>query len=84
MIDVVSLYPTAMLNPDNFYPSGSQTLVSIRDKSKLGFYHIIVKHREDLPNVLPKRDYDGLKPLDWCCKEEFETWCCSVDLDVLE
>jgi hypothetical protein len=22
MIDVVSLYPTAMLNPDNYYPCG--------------------------------------------------------------
>ena len=44
----------------------------------------MLKQREDLPNVLPKRDYDGLKPLDWCCKEEYETYCCSVDLDVLE
>ena len=52
--------------------------------SKLGFYHIKVQHREDLPNVLPKRDPKGLKALDWCCKEEFETWCCSIDLDVLE
>jgi len=37
-----------------------------------------------LPNVLPKRDYSGLKELDWTCKEEYETWCCSIDLDVLE
>ena len=50
----------------------------------MGFYHIIVKQREELPNVLPKRDYSGVKPLNWCCKEEFETYCCSVDLDVLE
>jgi hypothetical protein len=50
----------------------------------MGFYHIMVKQREDLPNVLPKRDYSGLTALDWTCKEEFETYCCSVDLDVLE
>jgi hypothetical protein len=51
----------------------------------MGFYHIMVKQREDLPNVLPKRDYSGLNSLDWTCKEEeFETYCCSVDLDVLE
>jgi len=43
-----------------------------------------VKHREDLPNVLPKRDYNGTAPLDWSCKEEFETGSCSIDLDVLE
>lgn len=53
MIDVVSLYPTAMLNPNNYYPCGRQDWVSVRDKSKLGFYNIIVKQREDLPNVLP-------------------------------
>ena len=34
--------------------------------------------------MLPKRDYEGTNPLNWCCKDEFETWCCSVDLDVLE
>ncbi len=68
MIDVVSLYPTVMLNPNNFYPCGDQIVVSTRDKSKLGFYHIMVTHREDLPNVLPKRDPKGEKPLDWCNK----------------
>ena len=35
----------------------------------MGFYHIMVKQREDLPNVLPKRDYSGLNSLDWTCKE---------------
>ena len=44
----------------------------------------MVKHRDEKPNVLPKRDYTGKMPLDWNCKDKFETWCCSVDLDVLE
>jgi hypothetical protein len=84
MIDVVSLYPTVMLDPKNFYPCGEQIEVTVRDKSKLGFYHIYVKHREDLPNVLPERDYKGLKSLNWHTKKKFEAWCCSIDLDVLE
>ena len=42
MIDVVSLYPTVMLNPKNFYPCGEQVEVTTRDKNKLGFYHIYV------------------------------------------
>lgn len=84
MIDVVSLYPTVMLNPKNFYPCGDQFEVTVRDRTKLGFYHIFVQHREDLPNVLPKRDYEGLESLNWHTKERFETWCTSIDLDVLE
>lgn len=34
--------------------------------------------------MLPKRDYKGIAPLDWCNKNQFETYCSSVDLDVLE
>ena len=45
MIDVVSLYPTAMLDPNNYFPCGTETYVSVRDKSKLGFYKIEVQQR---------------------------------------
>lgn len=84
MVDVVSLYPSVMYNENCFYPRGEHTYTAKRNYSKLGFYHIKVKHLPNLPNVLPKRDYEGTSPLDWNCKEEFETWCCSIDLDVLE
>lgn len=51
----------------------------------MGFYKILVKHNKEKYNVLPYRDYnDSVKPLDWFNKHTFETYCTSVDLDVLE
>jgi len=40
MVDVVSLYPTVMMCADNYYPCGDQVSVTVRDKSKLGFYRV--------------------------------------------
>lgn len=85
MIDVVSLYPYVMMAIDKFYPCGDYKYVYRRNKNLLGFYKIQVTHRKDIPNVLPKRDYDNPQiPLDWDCKDKFETYCTSIDLDVLE
>jgi hypothetical protein len=53
MVDVVSLYPYVMMLARNYYPCGDQVAVLTRNRERLGFYHILVKQREDLPNVLP-------------------------------
>jgi hypothetical protein len=58
MVDVVSLYPFVMMNQDMYYPCGDYKSVTERDPNKLGFYRIVLKQREDLPNVLPLRDFN--------------------------
>ena len=84
MVDVVSLYPSQMRNAKNMYPYGESKWVEERDVNKLGFYEVMVHHREGIQNVLPKRDYeDKTVSLDWIAKEEFRTYCCSFDLDAL-
>jgi len=40
MVDVVSLYPTVMLNCE--YPCGTPRWVKNEDESKLGFYRVTV------------------------------------------
>jgi hypothetical protein len=35
-------------------------------------------------NVLPRRNFeDATQPLDWKYKGEYETYCTSVDIDVM-
>lgn len=58
MVDVVSLYPFVMMSADMFYPCDDYKWVTERDPNKLGFYRIVLKQREDLPNVLPLRDFN--------------------------
>ena len=58
MVDVVSLYPTSYLAADNMFPCGDAEWTDVEVPDKLGFYRIVVKQREDLPNVLPFRSGD--------------------------
>lgn len=84
MVDVVSLYPYAMMNPENFYPIGQPEWVDTRDEGKLGFYEVRAKQLKNVRNVLPFRSEDVSIPLDWKCKKEFITNCSSVDIDVMK
>jgi hypothetical protein len=85
MVDVVSLYPTVMLEPNNFYPAGELEEVYARNPNKLGFYKINVTQDDNILNILPFRDFDDkTKPLDWKRKGTFTTYCVSEDLNVLD
>jgi hypothetical protein len=84
MVDVVSLYPTAYLALSNLFPCGELSWVESRDSSKLGFYKVYVNQPADKMNVLPRRNFeDPTQPLDWKYKGEFETYCTSIDIDVM-
>lgn len=81
MVDVVSLYPTVMMDENNHYPAGDSYWVEKKDDVKLGFYEVVIRQNSIGYNVLPKRDFDDkTKALDWKCKEQYTTFCTSVDI----
>lgn len=83
-VDVVSSYPNSCIAEGNMYPCGEIIEVEQQNSSKIGFYRVTIKQREDLPKVLPKRDFDdSSKPLDWKFKGRFETFCTTEDINVL-
>lgn len=90
MIDVCSLYPTAMagaraeLMPPQLgygrYPLGQANPTDHYVEGKLGFYRVRVV-RQPVPNVLPRR-VEG-QPLDWKCTEPFETVAGTPSIELI-
>ncbi len=88
MVDVCSLYPTAMsgaraeLVPDcvgyGRYPLGQAVPTEVYMPGKLGFYHVRVVN-QPIPNILPRRG----ETLDWACREVFETYAASPSIELI-
>ena len=90
MVDVCSLYPTAMsgaqaaLMPPQLgygrYPLGQANTTTEYVEGKLGFYNVRVV-RQPVPNVLPRRVAG--QPLDWKCTEPFETIAGTPSIELI-
>ena len=90
MVDVCSLYPTAMsgahaeLMPPQLgygrYPLGQANVTDEYVAGKLGFYRVRIV-RQPVPNVLPRRTPG--EPLDWKCTEPFETIAGSPSIELI-
>jgi len=90
MVDVCSLYPTAMsgarkeLMPPQLgygrYPLGQANKTPVYVEGKLGFYRVRIV-RQPIPNVLPRRVAG--QPLDWKCSEPFETIAGSPSIELI-
>lgn len=77
-VDVNSMYPFVMRTFG--VPTGSAAHVVKRDPRFPGFYRVIARIAEDAPfTCIPRRDPKGA--LSWPTGE-FETWVCSVDIDL--
>lgn len=84
MVDVVSLYPSVMMDPNSKFPIGDCRFVFKQNLENFGFYQIECQQRSDKPNILPKRNYeDPTQPLDWKCKTKEIFFCTTVDIEVL-
>jgi hypothetical protein len=86
MYDIASSYPYTMLNDQ--YPSGEYTRTDCEVVGKMGIYRCHIRSQldgvnEDRPNVtvVPLRDTDGEKPLDWTHSGELEATITSVDIE---
>ncbi len=98
MVDVVSLYPTAMAAVDKvsalfdesdkwgFFPQegyGVPTKTDRYSPGDVGVYHVKIKKQPPgLPNVLPRR-VDG-EPLGWKYEGAFETMATHIDIALMQ
>jgi hypothetical protein len=90
MVDVTSLYPTAMhgqnkhlIPPETMYglyPRGKPIKTNAYMPGKIGFYTVTVK-KQPARNVLPLRQPDGR--LDWRYRGEFKTVTTQASIELL-
>jgi len=87
VVDFKSLYPTvclAMGFGDEVFPIGTPAWTGEYVEGKCGIYNVHITSQDDgKPNVIPRRDADDTKPLDWRFKGEFDTVLTSVDIEML-
>lgn len=79
-IDCVSLYPYVMLNRE--YPIGNYRYADDYVKNKIGVYNVVI-HFQPFPLIIPYRNQDKKKPLDWNYAGELNVVLTSVDIECL-
>lgn len=87
MLDVVSLYPSAMFN--HRYPVANLTETDKEVKGKLGIYTVHINHQKATPTkdgfvkppIVPMKTKG--EPLDWSYTGAMDTVCSTVIIDML-